>query len=70
MTAGRFTPWLLGALTDNMPYDRFVTELVAPTDASGGFARGITWRGEASASQGRELQYARSVSRVSICSSS
>jgi hypothetical protein len=58
------TPWLLAALTDNMPYDRFVTELVSPTDASGGFARGITWRGEASASQRRELQYARSVSRV------
>ena len=36
ITGGRkqITPWLHRALVDNIPYDRFVRELVAPSDAS------------------------------------
>ncbi len=56
--------WLYAALRDNKPYDRFVSELVDPGPESEGFARGIAWRGEASASQIPELQFARSVSQV------
>jgi hypothetical protein len=56
--------WLYAALRDNLPYDRFATELVDPGPESEGFAAGIAWRGEASASQIPELQFARSVSQV------
>ncbi len=58
------TPWLLAALYDNKPYNQFVAELVNPHESSAGFARGIKWRGEVSASQRRELQYARNVCQV------
>ena len=60
----QITGWLYRALLDNKPYDQFVSELVDPTDATAGFAAGIAWRGEASASQAPEIQYARVVSQV------
>jgi len=53
--------WLYQALYDNMPYDEFVRELVAPTPASEGFANGIKWRGTVSAGQITPMQYAQSV---------
>jgi len=61
----QITAWLHEALASNLPYDRFVAELVNPSSPdSEGFARGITWRGEVSASQITPLQYARNVSQV------
>ena len=56
--------WLYRSLYENLPYDRFVRSLVDPTPETAGFAAGIAWRGEASASQIPELQYARSVTQV------
>ena len=60
----QITAWLFAALCDNLPYDAFVRELVAPSKESQGFVRGIVWRGVVNASQRRELQAAQSVSQV------
>ena len=56
--------WLYQALYDNMPYDQFVRELVAPSPANDGFANGIKWRGSISAAQRVPLQYAQSVGQT------
>ena len=60
----QITAWLYEALVTNKPYDRFVQELIAPTDASSGFINGIKWRGNVNASQVREIQFAQNVSQV------
>lgn len=66
ITGGRrqITPWLHRALVDNIPYDRFVRELVSPTDASRGFIDGIVWRGEVNASQTVPIQFAQNVGQT------
>lgn len=66
ITGGRkqITPWLHRALVDNIPYDRFVRELVAPTEASRGFIDGITWRGEVNSSQTVPIQFAQNVGQT------
>jgi hypothetical protein len=56
--------WLYRALLENMPYDQFVRELIAPTPDSEGFIRGIQWRGRVNASQTPEIQFAQNVSQV------
>ena len=56
--------WLYRALLNNVPYDQFVRELIAPTAESEGFINGIKWRGNVNASQVREIQFAQSVSQV------
>ncbi len=56
--------WLYSSLLDNMPYNRFVAELVNPTKASEGFARGIIWRGTVNASMLPPMQAAQNVSQV------
>lgn len=56
--------WLYQALMENKPYDRFVAELVNPTRASEGFARGIIWRGTVNASMLPPMQAAQNVSQV------
>lgn len=57
--------WLYKALYDNMPYDQFVRELVAPSSPeSEGFIRGIKWRGNVNASQRVELQFAQTTAQV------
>ncbi len=56
--------WLYQALVDNMPYDEFVRELVAPKPESEGFANGIKWRGSVSAAQITPMQYAQSVGQT------
>lgn len=64
ITGGRkqISRWLYDALTTNMPYDQFARELIAPpTPDSAGFADGIRWRGEVSAGQTVEIQFAQSV---------
>ena len=64
ITGGRkqITKWLYHALVTNMPYDQFARELIAPpTQDSVGFGEGIRWRGEVSAGQTVEIQFAQSV---------
>jgi hypothetical protein len=64
ITGGRkqITKWLYEALVANKPYDQFARELIAPpTPESAGFIQGIRWRGEVSAGQTVEIQFAQSV---------
>ncbi|MBA2112928.1 DUF1549 domain-containing protein [Bremerella alba] len=64
ITGGRkqISRWLYDALVNNMPYDQFARELIAPpTPESSGFAQGIKWRGEVSAAQTVEVQFAQNV---------
>ena len=56
--------WLFTALARNIPYDRFVAELVNPTEASAGFSKGIVWRGVVNASQVPAMQAAQNISQV------
>ena len=58
------TPWLYRALLESKPYDRFVRELISPTEETEGFVHGIQWRGRINASQTREVQFAQNVSQV------
>ena len=45
------TDWLMGALTNNLPYDQFVAKLLNPSQPGDpeGFLIGVNWRGETSA---------------------
>lgn len=64
ITGGRkqISKWLYRALATNMPYDQFARELIAPpTLESAGFGEGIRWRGDVSAGQTVEIQFAQSV---------
>lgn len=64
ITGGRtqITTWLYDALLHNKPYDKLAQELIAPaTPDSAGFINGIKWRGEVSAGQTVEIQFAQSV---------
>ena len=66
-TGGRrqITHWLYAALVANMPYDQFTRELIAPpTVESQGYIDGIKWRGEVSAAQTLEVQFAQSISQT------
>lgn len=66
ITGGRqqVSTWLYDALLTNRPFDEFARELIAPpTSASQGFIDGIRWRGEVSAGQTVEIQFAQSVSQ-------
>ena len=60
----QITKWLYASLIDNMPYDRFVRELIAPSPESEGFINGIKWRGNVNAAQSPELQFAQNVGQV------
>lgn len=60
----KITKWLYRALEKNKRYDVFVRELIAPSNRSEGFIKGIKWRGAQTANQQTELQAARSVSQV------
>ena len=60
----QITGWLYASLLENKPYDVFTRELVAPTAASEGFAKGIVWRGSVSAGARPELQFSQSVSQT------
>ncbi len=66
ITGGRkqISGWLYESLVANKPFDLFVRELIAPpTPASRGYIDGIKWRGEVSAGQTVEIQFAQSVSQ-------
>ena len=60
----QITRWLYNALYENLPYDRFVTQLIAPDKQSEGFINGIVWRGAQTANQQPPLQAARNVSQI------
>jgi hypothetical protein len=60
----QITKWLYSALVTNMPYDRFVAELVSPRKESEGFIKGIVWRGVVNASQMPQMQAAQNISQV------
>lgn len=66
ITGGRkqITAWLHASLVANKPYDQMVRELIAPSSESEGFIQGIRWRGEVSASQTNEIQFAQSISQA------
>jgi hypothetical protein len=66
ITGGRkqICNWLYHALITNLPFDQFVRELIAPpNDESRGYIDGIKWRGDVSAGQTVEIQFAQSVSQ-------
>jgi hypothetical protein len=66
ITGGRkqISKWLYDALITNKPADQLARELIAPPgDESRGFIDGIKWRGEVSAGQTVEIQFAQSVSQ-------
>lgn len=66
ITGGRqqISGWLYDALLNNKPFDQFARELIAPpTPASQGYIDGIRWRGEVSAGQTVEIQFAQSVAQ-------
>ena len=58
------TRWLYTALVRNLPYDRFVAELVNPGAEAEGFTSGIVWRGAVNASMVPPMQAAQSVAQV------
>jgi len=60
----QITGWLYRSLYNDKPFDRFVHELVSPVEGSGGFIRGIKWRGVVNASQEREVQAAQGLAQV------
>ena len=60
----QISAWLYQALLENKPYDQFVRELVAPTEASEGFGKGIKWRGQVSAGQLVPVQFAQSMGQT------
>lgn len=67
ITGGRkqVSKWLYGALLNNQKFDQFTRDLIAPpTQESQGFIDGIKWRGEVSAGQTVEIQFAQSVGQV------
>ncbi|MGV2341601.1 MAG UNVERIFIED_CONTAM: PSD1 and planctomycete cytochrome C domain-containing protein [Planctomycetaceae bacterium] len=66
ITGGRqqISGWLYESLLSNQPFDAFARELIAPsTPASRGYIDGIRWRGEVSAGQTVEIQFAQSVAQ-------
>ncbi len=66
ITGGRaqVSAWLYESLRANKPFDVMTRELIAPPTASSrGYIDGIRWRGEVSAGQTVEIQFAQSVSQ-------
>lgn len=60
----QITSWLYTALARNLPYDRFVGQLLNPGADTEGFANGIIWRGAVNASMVPPMQAAQSISQV------
>ena len=60
----QITTWLYRSLYTNIPYDQFVSELIAGKGEAAGFVKGIKWRGAVNASQRREMQAAQNVAQV------
>lgn len=60
----QITGWLRNALETNLPYERFVRQLVNPLPQSAGFVNGFVWRGVVNASQTPPMQAAQNISQV------
>ena len=60
----QITMWLYAALADNLPYDKFVAQLVNAQPGAEGFTKGIVWRGVVNASQTPPMQAAQNISQV------
>lgn len=60
----QITDWLYAALAENMPYDRFVAQLINPPPEAEGFIKGIVWRGVVNASQTPQMQAAQNISQI------
>ena len=58
------TSWLFNAVSNNLPFDQFVAQLINPKPQSEGFTKGIVWRGVVNASQSPDMQAAQNVSQV------
>src|SRR5690606_33836845 len=66
ITGGRkqISKWLYESLLANKPFDVMTRELIAPPSLeSRGFIDGIRWRGEVSAGQTLEIQFAQSIAQ-------
>jgi hypothetical protein len=60
----QITAWLYSALLTNLPYDKFVAQLIEGAPGSEGFTKGIVWRGVVNASQTPQMQAAQNISQV------
>ncbi|HUR59753.1 MAG TPA: DUF1549 domain-containing protein [Opitutaceae bacterium] len=60
----QLTSWLYTALARNVPYDRFVAELINPGAEAEAFTRGILWRGAVNASMVPPMQAAQGISQI------
>jgi len=60
----QISQWLYSALAGNLPYDRFVAQLINPKPEAEGFTKGIVWRGVVNASQTPQMQAAQNISQV------
>jgi mono/diheme cytochrome c family protein len=60
----QITGWLYSALARNVPYDRFVAELLHPGAEAEGFTKGILWRGAVNASMVPPMQAAQGIAQV------
>jgi hypothetical protein len=60
------TDWLLGALQQNLPYDKMIAALVNPVDKTDpdGFLIGVNWRGDINASQTPYMQAAQNTAQI------
>jgi hypothetical protein len=60
------TAWLLGALQQNLPYDKMIAALVNPVAKSDpdGFLIGVNWRGDINASQTPYMQAAQNTAQI------
>lgn len=65
ITGGRkqISSWLYKSIVDNKPFDVLARELINPTPDSQGYIDGIRWRGEVSAGQTVEIQFAQSIAQ-------
>ncbi|MDQ6679260.1 MAG: DUF1553 domain-containing protein, partial [Acidobacteriota bacterium] len=65
-TRQSITPWLQSALTENLPYDRMVAELINPVKPKDpqGFLLGVNWRGAVNASQTPSMQASQNTAQV------
>jgi hypothetical protein len=60
------TDWLLGALKQDLPYDKMIAALVNPVEKSDpdGFLIGVNWRGDINASQTPYMQAAQNTAQI------
>jgi len=62
----QITDWLLGALENNLPYDKMIAALVNPVEPTDpdGFLIGVNWRGDINASQTPYMQAAQNTAQI------